>query len=199
VGYSILLGIRAATGQRSTHSPQETQTDSLKGLSHVDGINPHDFAAGSNAYAAVNALVGIKIEEGIARINRKIFGHTVETIEPMLVKADAVDQVLEAACPALPAQETVEVMVAQNKFKGHTANLLNFCIIGNYHHPCLNGCATGWMKLFLFFNLNQAYTTGALRCESGTVAQRGYINSRTPGCVQDGHAFPSCYLNAVYG
>jgi hypothetical protein len=139
-------------------------------ICHINGINTHDFAAGSNAYATLDALAGIKIKEGIARINREVFGHTVQTIEPMLVKADAVDQVLEAARSALPAQETVEVMVAQDKFKGHTANLLNFCIIRNYHHPCLNRCATGWMKLLLFFNLNQAYTAGALRGEPGTVA-----------------------------
>jgi hypothetical protein len=61
-------------------------------------------------------------------------------------------------------------MVAQDKFKGHTTNLLNFCIIRNYHHPGLDRCAAGGMKLFLFFDLNQAYTAGALWREPGTMA-----------------------------
>jgi hypothetical protein len=60
----------------------------------------------------MDTLVRIEVKEGIAGINRTVFGDTVQAIEPMLVKADAVDQFLESARTALPAQETVEVMVA---------------------------------------------------------------------------------------
>jgi hypothetical protein len=79
---------------------------------HINGINPDDFTAGPNTYAAMDALVRIEIKEGIARVHRKVFGHTVQTIEPRLVIADAVDQFLETARTTLYTQETIEVMVA---------------------------------------------------------------------------------------
>jgi hypothetical protein len=89
-------------------------------------------------------------------------------------------------------------MVTQEEFKRYTANLLNFFIIGNHDHARLNRGATGWMKLLLFFNLNQAYTASPLRGEPGTMAQRGDINPRTLGCFQDGHPFLCFYFYTVY-
>jgi hypothetical protein len=49
-------------------------------------------------------------------------------------------------------------MIAKEEFKGHTANTLNFRVIRNDRHPLLDRRAAGRMKLFLVFNLNQAYT-----------------------------------------
>jgi hypothetical protein len=53
-------------------------------------------------------------------------------------------------------------VVAQNEFKGHTANLINLSIIRNDLHPIRNRHAAGRMKLFLRFNLYEAYATSTL-------------------------------------
>jgi hypothetical protein len=61
-------------------------------IGHVNGINPHDFPAGSDTDAAMDALVRIEIKERIAGVQRKVLGHTVQAIESFLVEADAVNQ-----------------------------------------------------------------------------------------------------------
>jgi hypothetical protein len=53
-------------------------------------------------------------------------------------------------------------VVAQNEFKGHTANLINLRIIRDDHHPIRNRRAAGRMKFFLIFNPDQAYATSTL-------------------------------------
>jgi hypothetical protein len=123
-------------------------------ICHINGANTHNLAAGPNTYAALDALVGIEIKKRIAGVNREVLGHTTQTLEPLLVKTNAVDQVLEPACATLPAQETVEVMIAKDEFKGHTANPLDLRVIRNNRHPLINRGTAGWMEFFLFFNLN---------------------------------------------
>ena len=168
-------------------------------ISHINGINAHDFATGSNTYAAVDALIGIEIKKGIAGINRKVFGYTVQAIEPSLIKTDAVDQFLEAASPAFRTKQTVEIMVAQNEFKGHTANLLNFRVIRDNRHPLFNRGAAGRMELFLLLNLNEAYPAYPFRRDVRAMAQSRNVYTSLFSCFQDGSAFCGLYLEAVYG
>jgi hypothetical protein len=163
-------------------------------ICHINGTNTHNLAAGPNTYAALDALVGIEIKKRIAGVNRKVLGHTTQTVEPLLVKTNAVDQFLEPACAALPAQEAVEVMIAKDEFKGHTANLLDLRVIRNNRHPLINRGAAGWMELFLFFNLNQAYPTHSIRRDIRAVAQGGNVNTGLLSCFQDGSAFRGLYV-----
>jgi hypothetical protein len=145
-------------------------------IRHINGINSHDFAARSNAYAAVNALIRIEIKEGVARIQGEVSGHAVETIEPLFIKTDAVDQLLKTACTALWTQKAIEVVVTQQKFKGYPPYLFDFCIIRGYHHSRLNRGSACRMKLFLLLDLDQAYTAGPFWGEPWTMAQCGDVD-----------------------
>jgi hypothetical protein len=44
-------------------------------IGHVNGVNAHDLPAGSNAYTALDTLIGVKIEEGVARVYRKVLSY----------------------------------------------------------------------------------------------------------------------------
>jgi hypothetical protein len=44
-------------------------------IGHVNGVNAHDFSAGSNAYTALDTLIGVKIEKGVARVYRKVLSY----------------------------------------------------------------------------------------------------------------------------
>jgi hypothetical protein len=46
-------------------------------ISHVNGMNAYNFAAGTNAYAALDALVGIEVKKGIAGVNWKVLCHAI--------------------------------------------------------------------------------------------------------------------------
>jgi hypothetical protein len=81
-------------------------------IGHVNGVNAHNFPAGSDTYATLDALIRIEIKERIACVNGKIPSYPLQAIESLLIKADAVDECLQAACPTLRAEETVEIVVA---------------------------------------------------------------------------------------
>jgi len=75
----------------------------ISAIGHINRIHPYNFPACSNAYTALDALVGIKVKKRITGIYRKLLGYAVQTIQPALVKTDPIDQLLEATCAILSA------------------------------------------------------------------------------------------------
>ena len=79
------MGVRAPTGQRTMHSPQERQIESIKrciakgsyfhgvaAVGHVDGPDAGYLLAGAHTPGAENAPVPVNVKEGIAGINRDV-------------------------------------------------------------------------------------------------------------------------------
>jgi hypothetical protein len=168
-------------------------------VGHVDSINTYNFSAGPNTYPTLHALIGIELKEWVAVVNGKVLGHTIHAIEPLFVKTNTVDQGLKATRSALGTKKAIEVMITQDEFESHSANLFDVSIIRNNYHPLLNRCSAGWMQLFFILNFNQAYTARPFRSQPRAMAQRRYVDRRTLGGFQNGGAIPCSDWYAVYG
>jgi hypothetical protein len=170
----------------------------IASIGHVYGIDPHDLITGPYANAALHTFCRIKNNEGIGMINGKIFGHSVQAGKPVFVKAHLVYELLKAAGPALWTQQAVEVVISQDKLKGHTAHPGNLRIIRDHFHTfCYRG-TTGRMKLFLARDLHQTYSTNPGRRDIRTVAQRGNENPGLAGGLQNGGIFTGRDFKPVY-
>jgi hypothetical protein len=130
---------------------------------HIDRINTYNFSAGPNAYPALHALAGIEVEERVAAVNGQVLGHTIHAVQPLFVKTNAVDQGLKATRPALGTKKAVEVVITQDQFESHSANLFDFLVIRNDCHTLFNRCSAGRVQLLPILYFNQTYTTCSLR------------------------------------
>jgi hypothetical protein len=83
---------------------ESTHFKGITSIGHVQGIHADNLITGSHAYAALNTLAGIEIDEGIGMINGQIFGHSVQAGKSVFVKAHLVYELLKAASPALWAK-----------------------------------------------------------------------------------------------
>jgi hypothetical protein len=91
------LSARDADGFLKRLVTKGTDFELIAPIRHVNSVNAYDFSAGPNAYAALDALVGIEIKKRITGVNRQVLGYTLQAIESLFVKTNAVDQRLKAA------------------------------------------------------------------------------------------------------
>jgi len=117
--------------------------------------------AGTDAYCALDALVGIEIEKRVTGVNGKVLGYMLKTIKPMLIETYTVHQFLKPTLPALGTEKAVEVMITQDELKNHPAQSFNFRIIRDYYHPFFSNCPAGRFKPPSAFDPDQTQATYA--------------------------------------
>jgi len=117
--------------------------------------------AGTDAYCTLDALIGIEIEKRVAGVNRKVLGHMLKTIKPMLIETYTVNQFLKSALPALGTEKAVEVMITQDELKDHPAQSFNFRIVSNNHHTFFCNGPAGRFKSSSIFDPDQTQATYA--------------------------------------
>jgi hypothetical protein len=61
-------------------------------VGHLNGINPHYFTACPNADTALDTLVGVEIKKRVALIDGQLLGHTIQSVETIFVKPNAIDE-----------------------------------------------------------------------------------------------------------
>ena len=142
-GSSNSVNASEPVGQRTTHSPQETQSESIHCASGAlpmvvskprftksMAATPDDLVAGAHADPAEHADVRIELEERVRRVRGERPIRSPQAPQPRLVDADEAGDPLQLAGVAFLAVHGSPVVVDEEELDGAESRLLHRVRVG---------------------------------------------------------------------